>query len=758
MTQALTVAEKILYHLFQYIKSEDKYEVPFDVTQDGIAQSCGISRAHAAIELKKLREGEQIVEKLSHVRRAKSRRKVYFLTQDGKAKASKIVEHVRAEKVETGVDASRISQGTGPAKRARRHCSAIPQPKQFYGREAELSSLRSLIEDDAAEIVLVTGLGGIGKTALLSKLAKESKSSVFWFSLNEWETEISLLKALAGFLEESGDNRLMNYLKSDRIDLGEVGFLLDEALSENRKVIILDDADKAPRLEPTVKMMLSNSGPNKMLIAAESRPAFIDELKGAGRSVKEIVLEGLDREAAMELLRARGISGEKAERLCELTGCHAMLLGLIPADDESSAKLEMSNFVKKTLLRGLPASDMSVVERCSVFRKPFSSNYLARDERHVLRLPIFHQISDSFSMHEMVRRIVADQIPEEERKEYNSKAADFRLGEGDLAERLYHLVESGRYPEAERLIHFNSAALLSAESPQNLLAEVRSIPPRVSKYTSSLQLLSARASALLGDEHAAIDGLMKIVDAEKGDDKASALLELANRSVDDALGKRMSRDMEALLEDGSVSTPLRSRIAFSLAMMRFSKGDLEGSAQFIAKGYSTAASDFSLDTISSLNRLQSQVLLSKEEYSEAAAFLGQTAPSFSGQHRPLYHRLLAKALVGTGNSADARRTIESGVRIAEENGQYKELADSLLDLCGIRLSEGDEAGAAESCYRCIEVSSSIGDNGNLCTAYANLSAIEEKRGNGKEAEEARASAISISKEAGLTAPLDLLEK
>ena len=84
MTQSLTVGERILFHLFQNLKSEDKYEVPFDVTQDGIAQSCGISRAHAAIELKKLRETNQIIEKLSHVKRAKSRRKVYSLTPEGK--------------------------------------------------------------------------------------------------------------------------------------------------------------------------------------------------------------------------------------------------------------------------------------------------------------------------------------------------------------------------------------------------------------------------------------------------------------------------------------------------------------------------------------------------------------------------------------------------------------------------------------------------------------------------------------------------
>jgi len=31
MTQSLTVAEKILFHLFQNLKSEDKYEVPSDI-------------------------------------------------------------------------------------------------------------------------------------------------------------------------------------------------------------------------------------------------------------------------------------------------------------------------------------------------------------------------------------------------------------------------------------------------------------------------------------------------------------------------------------------------------------------------------------------------------------------------------------------------------------------------------------------------------------------------------------------------------
>lgn len=52
----LTVGERIILYVGRYQKHKDSFDVPFDVSQDGIAGSLGISRAHAAIELKKLRE------------------------------------------------------------------------------------------------------------------------------------------------------------------------------------------------------------------------------------------------------------------------------------------------------------------------------------------------------------------------------------------------------------------------------------------------------------------------------------------------------------------------------------------------------------------------------------------------------------------------------------------------------------------------------------------------------------------------------
>lgn len=58
--------------------------MPFEITQDGIADSVKISRGHAAVSLTKLKEKELVTEKLSKVKNTKRQRKVYFLTGYGR--------------------------------------------------------------------------------------------------------------------------------------------------------------------------------------------------------------------------------------------------------------------------------------------------------------------------------------------------------------------------------------------------------------------------------------------------------------------------------------------------------------------------------------------------------------------------------------------------------------------------------------------------------------------------------------------------
>ena len=100
MSSPLTVGERILLHLSQFSKHQDDYDMPFDVSQDGIASALRISRAHAAIELKKLKESDDVAERLAHIRKGKNRRKVYFLSLRGEEKASKILEFAEKEGID----------------------------------------------------------------------------------------------------------------------------------------------------------------------------------------------------------------------------------------------------------------------------------------------------------------------------------------------------------------------------------------------------------------------------------------------------------------------------------------------------------------------------------------------------------------------------------------------------------------------------------------------------------------------------------
>src|SRR5437016_2427627 len=70
------------------------------MTQDGIAAALALSRAHVALELKRLKTSGRVQERMAHVAHARSRRKVYELTPAGQEVARRMREHARARTVQ----------------------------------------------------------------------------------------------------------------------------------------------------------------------------------------------------------------------------------------------------------------------------------------------------------------------------------------------------------------------------------------------------------------------------------------------------------------------------------------------------------------------------------------------------------------------------------------------------------------------------------------------------------------------------------
>ncbi|MCX6650337.1 MAG: tetratricopeptide repeat protein [Methanomassiliicoccales archaeon] len=100
MATPITVGERIVLHLAQYTKNQNDFDAPFEVSQDGIGEALRISRAHAAIELKKLKESGTVAERISHIRAGAVKRKVYFLTQTGEDKARNLKDFANRQGIE----------------------------------------------------------------------------------------------------------------------------------------------------------------------------------------------------------------------------------------------------------------------------------------------------------------------------------------------------------------------------------------------------------------------------------------------------------------------------------------------------------------------------------------------------------------------------------------------------------------------------------------------------------------------------------
>ena len=93
-----TIGDRLVLHLYTYrsVNPEDYFNIPWELTQDGISSSLGISRAHASMELKRQKEKGTIVETLVRIKGGKVRRYAYSLNDKGLKAAMDLEDRVKA--------------------------------------------------------------------------------------------------------------------------------------------------------------------------------------------------------------------------------------------------------------------------------------------------------------------------------------------------------------------------------------------------------------------------------------------------------------------------------------------------------------------------------------------------------------------------------------------------------------------------------------------------------------------------------------
>jgi ATP/maltotriose-dependent transcriptional regulator MalT/DNA-binding MarR family transcriptional regulator len=503
----LTVQEKILLHLLEHSKYEDKFEVPYSLTQDGIAGIAGVRRSYVSAANKELIEKGFAAEKLSHVKGEARRRKTYYLTPEGKAQAEKLLGQIKEitvtlrdeegekevklieinrrikKKLSTlellegisdeGVFDSLLKPPSKPTPRID-FSQTYPRPKYFFGREKELKEIGKWLGSNELKVLAVKGIAGIGKTTLLAKVASEEKERrIFWYKFHNWSTLRNLLSHLSEFLVEMRKDALKLYLEENRvIDIGDVQSLLQAQLRDMDALLIFDDFHRANGqildLFEALIEVIDGLDHIKIVLLGREIPKFYDRREVlVGELITELQLGGLDKSSSLELLRQRKIEAEHLDEIYEGTKGHPLSLELVEFTRGEMGKRNIEQFLSEEVLKRLGDNEKRLLRFASVFRYPVHSEaYLSipKDEK---REEVTHETIDDlvemsllttpdslYDVHDVIREFFYDRLSPKLKMAYHLKVAEYFEDEADdlaMIEAQYHHIKAGNQEKAVEL-------------------------------------------------------------------------------------------------------------------------------------------------------------------------------------------------------------------------------------------------------------------------------------------------------------------
>src|SRR5882762_4381541 len=347
----LTAKERILIHLLDFTKYADSVEVPAGMTQEGIANAAWILVPHVTQYVRPLIRDGLVRERNAHIEGGRRRRKVYDLTESGRATAIRMRNSVKAEIVRVrdarGIREETVANvltGSGhaaplleilrravqsgivdldslvarPAPVGLQVLSSAPQVEWFIGREGELGALT---KPDGPRIFVVRGVAGRGKTTLAARACEilRTQRNLFWHRVRPWDTTKSMLAALGDFLAPLGKPGLRSILTRRTVPFYD------------RRDVVL------------------------------------------GGVVKEILLGGLDPSEFASVLSGQPGSETLADA-CRAVGGHPLFLKLVRAGPNpprpAEIRRDLDRFVEETVYRDLGESERQIMKVACLYRVP----------------------------------------------------------------------------------------------------------------------------------------------------------------------------------------------------------------------------------------------------------------------------------------------------------------------------------------------------------------------------------------------------
>src|SRR6266700_2565629 len=200
----------------------------------------------------------------------------------------------------------------------------------FAGREVEVAELSHWIVQERCRLVMLVGMGGIGKSMLASYLGSRLAphfEAVLWRSVRDAPSCEELVADCITFFSQTPPAEFPTSLEQ-RITQ------LVARLQASRCLLVLDNLETLlasgdpegnylPGYEGygrLIERLAESVHQSCVLVTSRERPREIEALEGVRSPVRSLRLEGVDEQTAQELLSDRGLSGTLAAWQCLVAG------------------------------------------------------------------------------------------------------------------------------------------------------------------------------------------------------------------------------------------------------------------------------------------------------------------------------------------------------------------------------------------------------------------------------------------------------
>ena len=501
------VQERIMLHLRDYADYTDSVEVPFALSQMGIANAVAIARSNVPRAIAGLKDAKHLIERQAHVAGVSRKRKAYFLTDSGMVQAEetwkrlsehpvRLVDKEGASHTTTlagsieiatfplrAVDVLRYMGDNGMLdlrtlneeliqrdldkhveKQLVTSLGDLPRTRSFFGRETELENICAIL-DARSSCLLVPGIAGIGKTALAGKVVEQytHRRNLLYHRCQDWEGSRAFLEACAEWLSTIGDDDLSDYIHATAVPQSSVAVnLIIGALEEIPSLIVIDDLHKVndDALFAIIRGLSQRMGDAQecgLVMFSRSFRAVVP-LKDAEGKISALVLplDGLDQSASRNLLTTMpDIDMSAFLHIYTLSRGHPLILQLINRGSVGSTFHDtLETFVDEEIFSRLSGAEKRVLGAISIYREPMPLEALSNHEIEtdllddLVEKGLARQVdSENYDVHDLVREFLLRTFDTVTATALHADACAWyrnRLtGPEQQLEYIYHLVNSG---------------------------------------------------------------------------------------------------------------------------------------------------------------------------------------------------------------------------------------------------------------------------------------------------------------------------